>query len=463
MFVRVNRMSPHGPLTWAGWHGIVASATARRLRWTRGERVSPMPRAVFHVVMLMALALAVSAGPAPMVAAQSQPTQELPPIELDALDPSLWSMSEIVAAPGQVIRITNRGVQVHTFAVWEWSLDVRLPTLETVDVVIPSTARPGDVVIFFCSEPGHRELGQEGKITIVDAATAQALAGARQHPNEPGSDRVVIETSDALAWSINAVEVAPGQIIEVRNNVVLEHHFAIDEWGVNETISAGEVKLIPVPDDVTIGATFVFYCSVPDHRPAGMEGTLTIIEGQRTQSGIVPGPPGRVNGPDLDRFLPQANVFGAGWNEVRTGNARAVIPDFDGISSQIFPGEGRGATFVGLAGSRSTIVVLPFAAANAPTNQIEDAILNVQVAMMEEWETDLANNAALDRVEPPAGCDIANRASGITRVYTLPAGSTVCQLRSAGIVIFVAVEGQVGEWTSVEAADQIILRLLQVT
>jgi len=118
-------------------------------------------------------------------------------------------------------------------------------------------------------------------------------------------------------------------------------------------------------------------------------------------------------------------------------------------------------TFVGPLGSRSTIVVLPFSTTNAPTNQIEDAILNVQVAMMQEWETDLASSAALDRIEPPAGCDIANRASGITRVYTLPAGSTVCQLRSAGIAIFVAVEGQVGAWTSVEAADAIIARLLQ--
>ncbi|HEV2065233.1 MAG TPA: hypothetical protein VGR08_00250, partial [Thermomicrobiales bacterium] len=115
----------------------------------------------------------------------------------------------------------------------------------------------------------------------------------------------------------------------------------------------------------------------------------------------------------------------------------------------------------GPLGSRATVVVLPFSTTNAPTNQIEDAILNVQVAMMQEWETDLAGSAALERIEPPAGCDIANRASGITRVYTLSAGSTVCQLRSAGIAIFVAVEGQVGDWTSVEAADAIIARLLQ--
>lgn len=421
-------------------------------------------------VVMMTLVIAMPAGPGALALAQDSPAPQLPPIELDALDPTRWSMDELFGAPGQIVRITNRGVQPHTFAVREWGIDVPLPTLETVDVEIPDTAQPGDVVTFFCSEPGHRELGQVGTITIVDTASVLAAMDDPQRTSASGSNRVVIETSDAFAWSPNVVEASPGQIIEVRNVGVLEHHFAIDEWGINETISAGEVTLIPVPIDVAVGQAFVFYCTVPGHRGRGMEGTLTIIEGHRTQSGSDPGTAGAstggatnvpVSGADLDRFLPRTDIFGAGWSEVRTGNARAVIPDFDGVSSQVFPGEGRGATFIGPAGSRSTIIVLPFSATNAPTNQIEDAILNVQVAMMQEWETDLASSASLDRIEPPAGCDIADRASGITRVYTLPAGSTVCQLRSAGVAIFVAVEGQVGEWTSVEAADQIIARLLQ--
>lgn len=421
-----------------------------------------MRRAVMRAVGLVTLMLAMSAAPGVLVLAQERSAPQLPPIELDALDPARWSMNELFGAPGQIIRITNRGVQPHTFAVREWGVDVPLPTLETIDVVIPDTVQTGDVVTFFCSEPGHRELGQEGTITIVDAETVLASVNDRQGTDAAESDRVVIETSDAFAWSPNVVEASPGQIIEVRNVGVLEHHFAIDEWGVNETLSAGEVTLIPVPADVAIGQTFIFYCSVPGHRAGGMEGTLTIIEDQRTRSGSDAGPAGDpASGPDLERFLPRIDIFGAGWSEVRTGNARAVIPDFDSVSSRIFPGEGLGATFIGPAGSRTTVIVLPFSATNAPTNQIEDAILNVQVAMMQEWETDLANNEALDRIDAPAGCDIANRASGITRVYTLPAGSTVCQLRSAEIAIFVAIEGQVGEWTGVEAADQIIIRLLQ--
>lgn len=52
-------------------------------------------------------------------------------------------------------------------------------------------------------------------------------------------------------------------------------------------------------------------------------------------------------------------------------------------------------------------------------------------------------------------------AAGVTRVHTLPAESTVCQLRSAGVAIFVAVEGVYAETIGVEAADQVIARLLR--
>ncbi|MGI8962883.1 MAG: hypothetical protein ACR2GI_00090 [Thermomicrobiales bacterium] len=52
-------------------------------------------------------------------------------------------------------------------------------------------------------------------------------------------------------------------------------------------------------------------------------------------------------------------------------------------------------------------------------------------------------------------------AAGVTRVHTLPAESTVCQLRCAGVAIFVAVEGVYAETIGVEAADQVIARLLR--
>jgi len=416
------------------------------------------PGSWLAVLLIAALPLVVSGmrfQPVMVVAQEAQ--GELPPIALDALDPYRWSVSEIQAAPGQTILVTNRGVMQHTFTVREWGLEVDLPTLETVEVTVPSDVQPGEEFTFLCSEPGHQANGQEGTITIVTPDEAIA------NQQGPASDeRVVLETGDDFTWSLPAFDAVAGQFIEVRNPGVLEHHFVVDEWGINETISAGEVVLVQVPETVEVGQQFVFYCSVPGHRAGGEEGTITIVAGDAPIDGSSgPGSNQPRGEPDLGRFLPDAEDLGNGWSLVREGDARAVVPDYDNASAKIFPGAGRGATYVGPQGSRATILVLPFEPTSAPTNQVEDAVLNVQLLMMTDWDADLRDSGVLNQIAPPAGCDVANRAAGVTRVYTLPAGSTVCQLRSAGIAIFVAVEGVYADWSGVEAADQVVVRLLQ--
>lgn len=387
------------------------------------------------------------------------PDQVLPPATIDALDPHEWSESELRVAPGQVIQITNRGVASHTFTVLEWGIEVDLPTLETVEIVIPKDVAPGEQYTFLCSEPGHQSLGQEGIVTIV--TPEEVLANLDSIKTGQDAERVILETGDDFSWSLPAFDVTAGQFIEIRNSGVLEHHFVVDEWGINETVSAGEVKLVQVPDSVEPGQTFTFYCSVPGHRSGGMEGVITVIESATPDDGNAPHDSTRRNEPNLSRFLPNAESLGTGWSLVRSGTARAVVPDYANTSVRIFPGEGRGATFVGPAGSRATILVLPFSPTDVPTNQVEDAITSLQLQMMADWETDLRDSTTFDQIAPPPGCDVASRAAGVTRVYTLPAGSTVCQLRSAGIAIFVAVEGKYSDWSGVEAADQVVARLLQ--
>lgn len=389
-------------------------------------------------------------------ASANQPANELPPVVLDALDPYRWSTSELSAAPGQAILVTNRGVTAHTFTVREWGIDVPLPTLETVEITVPADLQPGEQFSFLCSEPGHQELGQEGTVTIV---TPEEILAAQQPAGADGeADHIVLETRDDFSWSLPSFEAVAGQFIEVRNTGVLEHHFVVDEWGVNETISSGEVRLVQVPDTAEAGQQFVFYCSVPGHRAGGMDGTITVIEPATPGGTGDSGATQRRTEPNLERFLPDAGTLGDGWSLVRTGDARAVVPDFDNASAQIFPGQGRGATYVGPEGSRATILVLPFSPASVPTNQIEDAILNVQLLMMADWVTELRDGS---EISPPAGCDGATRAGGVTSVYTLPAGSTVCELRSAGIAILVSVEGRHADWSGIEAADQVVARLLQ--
>ncbi len=427
--------------------------SARDLSRLLASLITSLALALLGLPWASATSVADAAAP---IAALAQEQPELPPVELDALDGNRWSLTNIQAAPGQVIRITNRGAMAHDFTVDEWGVSAPIPTLETVEVVVPENLTPGQQFTYYCTEPGHAVLGQTGTITIVTAEQIRASQPNREGSSAP--ERVVIQTGDDFSFSPSSVEVAPGQVIEVQNNGVLEHHFVVDEWALNETVSAGEVKLVQIPADVQPGDTYTFYCSVPGHQPGGMEGVITIVEPSASGGGDTP--PIRSEA-DLSQFLPSADALGTGWSLVRTGNARAVLPDYDNVSARVFPGEGRGATYVGPAGSRTTVIVLPFAPLDAPANQIEDAVLAVQLMMMVEWEADLRLGASLNQIAPPTGCDAASRASGITRVYTLPAGSTVCQLRSVGVAIFVAVEGQYAEWSGVEAADQVIARLLQ--
>lgn len=215
------------------------------------------------------------------------------PIQLEAQDPYDWSISQFEVAPGQVIEVTNVGVVEHTFAVDEWGLDEDLPNGEPVDIPVPDDAEVGATLDFYCSIPGHRELGMEGTLTVVEAGAAPPAAeessppaAAEGTPAEGGGQAasggaggpIQLEAQDPADWSIYEFEVAPGQVIEVTNVGVLPHTFAVDEWGMDENLPNGEAVDITVPVDAEVGATLDFYCSVTGHRELGMEGTLTIVQ-----------------------------------------------------------------------------------------------------------------------------------------------------------------------------------------
>ncbi len=200
-------------------------------------------------------------------------------VTIEAQDPFAWSTNELEAAPGQVIQATNVGFLEHNFAVDEWSIEVDLPPGEPIEIAVPDDVAAGDTFVYYCSVPGHREGGMEGTLTIVEAG-AGAPAGEESAGGEAAGagEAVTIEAQDPFAWSVYELEVAPGQVIQATNVGFLEHNFAVEEWGIEEDLPPGEPVEITVPEDVAVGDTFVYFCSVPGHREGGMEGTLTIVE-----------------------------------------------------------------------------------------------------------------------------------------------------------------------------------------
>lgn len=216
-----------------------------------------MPGLVMLVtVAVLSLPLALPI-PSPARAARvSQTVQDLPAVTIDALDADRWSIGEVIAVPGQTLSVTNRGVEQDTFTVPAWGLNVLLPSLQPIEIAVPGDARPGDGVAFWCSIANHRENGQQGTVTVVGEDDLRTRFDAQSSLSIPVQDRVVVETRDDFQFVPAMLEAMPGGLIEVRNNGVLEHHFVVDEWGVNETIAPGtspscRCRPISVPATVT--------------------------------------------------------------------------------------------------------------------------------------------------------------------------------------------------------------------
>jgi plastocyanin len=387
--------------------------------------------------------------------------EALPPIQVDALGDARWSDHAIFASPGQVIIVTNRDVERHTFVVDAWQLDINLPTLEPIEVLVPEDAAIDTDVEFYSGVGDDRDEGMVGVIHVISSEEQLAGQGREVGVATSIQDRTIIEIGDDFTFSPSVLDAQAGSFLEIRNDGVIEHHFVIDEWNVNETIPAGDVAIVQVPETIAPGTTFTFYCSVPGHRSMGMEGQLTVVNARLSVGTVSPDGAGRVAvGKDLRPFVPDAGFLGSEWSRLRIGDASTLLEDEATMSSDVFPSEGLGAVYVGPEGSRVTLIVLPLTDRSVPANQVRDAVSLVQSAMIGSWNKDRIGSAAYTDAAPPAGCDVALRAGGIVPVLTIPGGSTACQLRSAGVAIFVSVEGSVGDLSGVAASDEVISLLL---
>jgi len=117
------------------------------------------------------------------------------------------------------------------------------------------------------AEPaGGEEEG--GKAAAEPEAAAKGPGGTLQLAADPS----------AIAYDTTSLESQSGKVtIDFDNPAPLEHDVAIEDEGgeelaASETISQGKTT---VSTELAPG-TYTFFCTVPGHREAGMEGTLTV-------------------------------------------------------------------------------------------------------------------------------------------------------------------------------------------
>jgi plastocyanin len=102
--------------------------------------------------------------------------------------------------------------------------------------------------------------------------------GGQAAAKGPGGTLQLEADATEIAYDTTKLSSKPGKVtIDLTNPSSLPHDVAIEdeggeELGVSETLADGKTS---VSVDLAPG-TYTFFCSVPGHREAGMEGTLTV-------------------------------------------------------------------------------------------------------------------------------------------------------------------------------------------
>jgi plastocyanin len=125
-------------------------------------------------------------------------------------------------------------------------------------------------VAAYVAEAAGKPGEDTGQLAQVGAGQAEGTAEAENSVLEiPATGATNYEFADATA---------PAGALTIRspNESPAEHNIALEGGGVNEegpVVGQGDVSEIEA--DVQAGE-YTFFCSVPGHREAGMEGTLTV-------------------------------------------------------------------------------------------------------------------------------------------------------------------------------------------
>jgi plastocyanin len=94
--------------------------------------------------------------------------------------------------------------------------------------------------------------------------------------NGDAPSEVSITGTDDLKFEPTSLTAAAGTItVTLTSEEAVEHDFVIEDIGDVEVVYSGPGETNSGTVDLEAG-TYTFYCSIPGHRTAGMEGTLTV-------------------------------------------------------------------------------------------------------------------------------------------------------------------------------------------
>jgi nitrite reductase (NO-forming) len=218
----------------------------------------------------------------------------------DVVDPVLK------AQPGETLTITLINGEGAEHDIFFPDLDAKTGRLlgSGKSAKVTFTVPNRDVaLVYYDSVPGHAEAGMKGYL-LVGNATAPEEETTISMPM--GS---VKETGVTVSYTLETglqdgkmVYIGKGGDIDGKLNPDLkanlgdkvkltlisgegaEHNFVLDELGVNSQHVSGKGTSIEVEFNVNQEGTFAYYCSLPGHRQAGMEGKFIAGSGSAAGS-----------------------------------------------------------------------------------------------------------------------------------------------------------------------------------
>ena len=109
----------------------------------------------------------------------------------------------------------------------------------------------------------------------VSVAAAGCGGGTSSGPAHVVS--LVADPTGALSFTVSHASTTPGKVeLTMHNPSTVAHGIAIEGAGVSNigpVVGRGGVSALTV---TLKHGTYTFYCPVPGHRQAGMQGTLTV-------------------------------------------------------------------------------------------------------------------------------------------------------------------------------------------
>lgn len=150
------------------------------------------------------------------------------------------------------------------------------PTTRKQLIAMPAKLVKGDLALdvsAYVASVASRNGKDAGRLADIGTARAQGIAKAKN-----GVVEIDADPTGQLAYRYANAQAPAGSLdLKSVNDSQVGHNIALEGQGVNEkgpVVKGGgtsEIKL----DDLKPGK-YVFYCSVPGHRDAGMKGELSV-------------------------------------------------------------------------------------------------------------------------------------------------------------------------------------------